>query len=81
MGLNPTPVTLFMDDALIAPWAKREVSVAQMIGLIMPDENGFIYPTRQLSKGEAANLLNELIEYMRHGLVSDYADQIVNIVR
>jgi len=81
MGLNPTPVTPFADDALIAPWAKREVSVAHMIGLAVPDENGFLHPTRQISMGEAANILNELIEYMRVGLVSDYADQIVNIVR
>jgi hypothetical protein len=81
MGLNPTPVTIFMDDSLIAPWARRELTVAHMIGLIMPDENGFIYPTRQMSKGEAASLLNGLIEYMRTGLISDYADQIVNIAR
>jgi hypothetical protein len=81
MGLNPTPVTPFADDALIAPWAKREVAVAHMIGLAVPDENGFFHPTRQLSKGEAANILNELVEYMRVGLISDYADQIVNITR
>ncbi|MCL2399752.1 MAG: S-layer homology domain-containing protein [Defluviitaleaceae bacterium] len=81
MGLNPTPVTSFVDDALVAPWARREVSVAQAIGIAIPDQNGFFHPTRQLTMGEAANILNELIEYMRVGLVSDYADQIVNIVR
>jgi hypothetical protein len=81
LGLNPTPVTIFADDALIANWARREVAVANMIGLVMPDENGNFYPTRQLSNGEAASLLNEFIEYMRVGLISDYADQIVNIAR
>jgi len=81
MGLNPTPVTPFMDDSLIAPWARREVTVAHMIGLAVPDEFGFFHPTRQLSMGEAASILNELVEYMRVVLVSDYADQIVNIAR
>jgi hypothetical protein len=79
LGLNPTPVTSFMDDALIANWARREVSVAQLIGLAVPDADGFFHPTRQLSNGEAANIINELIEYMRVGLVSDYAEGIVNI--
>jgi hypothetical protein len=81
MGLNPTPVTPFADDALIASWARREVSVAYMIGLAVPDQNGFLHPTRQLSMGEAASILNELVDYMRVGLFSDYADQIVNIAR
>ena len=81
MGLNPTPATPFADDAMVAQWARREVTVAHMIGLAVPDENGFFHPTRQLSMGEAANILNELVEYMRVGLISDYVDQIVNIVR
>ena len=80
MGSNPTPVTPFADDPLIAPWARREISVAYMIGLATPDEFGFLHPTRLLTVGEAANILNELIEYMRVGLISDYVDQIVNIV-
>jgi hypothetical protein len=78
---SPTPATPFADDAMLASWARREVAVALEIGLAHPDQNGFFHPTRQLSVGEAANLLNELIEYMRVGLVSDYVDQIVNIVR
>jgi len=81
MGLNPTPVTPFADDALIASWARREVTVAHMIGLAVPDDMGFFHPTRQLSMGEAANIINELVEYMRVGLISDYVDQIVNIAR
>ncbi|MCL1998709.1 MAG: S-layer homology domain-containing protein [Turicibacter sp.] len=81
MGLNPTPMTPFADDPLIAPWARREVSVAYMIGLAVPDQNGFFNPTRQLTNAEAANIINELVEFMRVGLISSYADQIVNIVQ
>ena len=81
MALNPTPATPFADDSLIAPWARREVTVAHAIGLAVPDQNGFFHPNRQLSMGEAANIINELVEYMRVGLFSDYVYQIVNIAR
>ena len=81
MGLNPTVVTPFTDSHDIAYWAIREIGVAQMLGIIAPDENGNIHPNRAISKGEAAALFNHLIEYMRAGLVSEYAEQIVNIAR
>jgi hypothetical protein len=81
MGLNPTVVLPFADSGNIAQWAIREVGVAHTIGLIFPDMNGNIYPQRYITKGEAASLLNYIIEYMRNGLVSDYADQIVNFAR
>lgn len=80
MGLNPTPATPFADDALIAPWAMRQIAVAHEIGLAVPDEFGFFNPNRMLSMGEAANIINELVEFMRVGLISYYSDQIVNRV-
>jgi hypothetical protein len=79
LGLNPTAATIFTDDGRVADWAKRELSVAHMLGLIYPDQYGRILPDNFISKGEAAELLNILIEYMRTGLAVDYADQIVNI--
>lgn len=79
LSLTPTPVTPFADDFLIAPWAHREVTAAWMIGLAEADQWGNFNPTVMLTMGEAANIINELVEYMRVGLVSDYADQIVNI--
>ena len=78
MGLNPTPVTPFVDSGQIAPWALREVAVANMIGLA-PGNDGFFGPEVMLNMGEAAYILNKLVEYMRVGLISDYATQIVNI--
>jgi len=81
MGINPTPMTAFTDDAMIAPWSRRYVSIAQQIGLAHSDANGMFHPERLISNAEAASLLNELINYMRVGLISDYSDQIVNIVR
>jgi len=81
LGLDPTVITPFMDSDRIAYWAIREMAVANMLGIIGPDENGNILPTQAISKGEAAALFNHLIEYMRTGLVSDYSEQIVNIAR
>ncbi|MCL2203100.1 MAG: S-layer homology domain-containing protein [Defluviitaleaceae bacterium] len=81
MGMYPTVASPFADSDAIARWAIREVNVAYTLGIIAPDENGNIRPADSMSKGEAARLLNRLIDYMRTGLANDYADQIVNIAR
>ncbi|MCL2188953.1 MAG: S-layer homology domain-containing protein [Defluviitaleaceae bacterium] len=81
MGMLPTVVSPFADSDAIASWAIREVNIAYTLGLIEPDGAGNIRPTDPISKGEAARLLNRLIDYMRTGLALDYADQIVNIAR
>jgi len=80
LGLDPTPVTLFADDAQIASWAKREIYAAERIGLISQDEDGKIKPKAQVTKAEAAALINNLINYMRSELQRDYTDHIVDIV-
>ncbi|MDR1664894.1 MAG: S-layer homology domain-containing protein, partial [Clostridiales bacterium] len=81
LGLNPTAATFFSDDAQIADWAKREISVALQLGLIAPDSEGRVMPEAYITKGEAAALFNTFIEYMRNVLVSDYAEHIVNIAK
>lgn len=78
LGLDPTPVTSYVDDAQIASWAKREIYAASRIGLISADDNGNIRPTDYVTKAEAAALINRLIDYMRSGIATDYADHIVN---
>jgi hypothetical protein len=81
MGLNPTVVTPFADSDSIAYWAMRHVDVAYMLGLIQPDNLGNINPNRMMSKAEAAAFLNDLIDFLRTGILSHYQEQIVNIVR
>jgi len=81
MGMYPTVAAPFADSDDIADWAIRELAVAYNLGLIQADENGRINPIDTMSKGQAAALLNRLIDYMRSGLALDYADQIVNIAR
>ncbi|MCL2873705.1 MAG: S-layer homology domain-containing protein [Defluviitaleaceae bacterium] len=76
LALDPTPQTVFTDDAQVASWARRELAAAERIGLITADENGRIHPRTVVSNAEAAALINRLIEYMRVDLARDY----VNIV-
>jgi len=81
MTTNPTVVSPFIDSDAIANWAIGHVNVAYMLGIISPDAEGNLHPNRAISKGEAAALLNRLLEYLRVTLVSDYGEQIVNIAR
>jgi hypothetical protein len=78
---EPTVVNVFADTASIGGWARPALTEAVQLGIAMPDKNGNFRPNEQLSKGEAANLIMEMLEYMRNGLASDYADRIVNIAR
>jgi hypothetical protein len=78
LGLDPTPVTPFIDDANISGWAKQDLYAAYKLGLIKPDINGKINPKENISKAEAAALVNILVDYMRTGIISDYTEHIVN---
>lgn len=78
LGLDPTPVTTFTDDNNIANWAKKEIYAAQRIGLIRGDMDGKINPKVYISKGEAAALVNRLIDYMRDEMIDDYGQNIVH---
>lgn len=80
LGLDPTPMTFFTDDDQISSWARKELYAAYRIGLIAEDEDGKINPKAQVSKAEAAALINNLINYMRNELKLDYAEHIVDIV-
>lgn len=78
LGLEPTSVTTFADDASIASWAKKEIYAANRLGLIAGDEDGKFRPKAFISKAEAAALVNRLNNYMRNDLQTDYTEHIVN---
>jgi hypothetical protein len=80
LGLEPTPITPYMDDHMIGDWARRDIYAATRIGLIGPDENGMLHPRQQMYKAEAAALVNRLIEFMRHELQQDYTENIINFM-
>ena len=81
LGLNPTVITPFIDSDNVAYWALREINVALMLDLIAPDDEGMLHPRRAISNAEAAALFNHLLDFMRNGITSHYAEQIVNIAR
>ena len=78
LGLDPTPITPFVDDEYIASWAKREVYAANRIGIIAGDADGKFNPKLFISKAEAAAITNRLLNYMRYDMQTDYAENIVN---
>ena len=80
MWPSPTVVLPFADSDRVGNWAMRGIGVAWSLGIIQPDVNGNLHPTRAVSNAEAASLLNHMIDYLREGIVRDYADQLVNIV-
>jgi len=78
MGIYPATVTPFADDHLVSGWARRELYVAEWIGLISGDSNGNIRPRDWLTQAEGAAIINRFIEYMRFDLAMDYTEHIVN---
>ena len=80
LGLEPTPITPFVDDHMIGDWARRDIYAAARINLIGPDEDGMLHPRREMHKAEAAALVNRLIEFMRHELQQDYTENIINFM-
>ncbi len=78
LGLDPTPITTFVDDAKISKWAKQEIYAANRIGLITGGSDGRISPKLYVTKAEAAALTNKLIDYMREDMQVDYGRNIVH---
>ncbi len=72
LGLDPTPITPFKDDAKIDGWAKQDIYASYNLGLIRGDQNGNLRPKDRISKGEGAALINRLIDYMREGMEREY---------
>jgi hypothetical protein len=71
-------VTEYADDDSIPDYARNALYAAQAIGLLRGDEGGNIYPSRQLTKGEAAVMIDRFVEYMREELRDDYRDRMLD---
>ncbi len=68
--------TPFVDDNMISSWAKNSIYAASKIGLITVS-NGYIFPTKKVTKAECATFLNEFINYLRYGLQKDYNQKML----
>ena len=80
LGLDSVPLTLYADSHLISHWAINDIQAATRIGLISPDAEGMLHPQEYMTKAQAAALINHLIEYMRHDLIRDYTENIINFM-
>ena len=71
-------ITEYADDASIPDYARDALYAAQRIGLLRGDGQGNIYPSRALTKGEAAVMLDRFVEYMREELRKDYRERMLD---
>ncbi|MDR7857556.1 S-layer homology domain-containing protein [Tissierella sp.] len=66
----------YKDEDKVQAWAKDYVYVAKELGFI--EKSDYLYPHRDLTKGEAAKLIIDLISYMQDELRYDYREGILN---
>ncbi|HBY19559.1 MAG: hypothetical protein A2Y24_02880 [Clostridiales bacterium GWE2_32_10] len=77
LGQDITPVTPFMDDDLIAPWAKKDIYGLYNLGLIKGDVTGNLRPKDEITKAEGAAIINRLINYLRKDIENDYVEKLI----
>lgn len=66
----------YKDENGVQPWAKDYIYVAKELDFI--EKSDYLYPNRELTKGEAAKLIVDLINYMQEELRYDYMEGILN---
>lgn len=66
----------FKDENSVQAWARDSIYLAKELGFI--EEGDYLYPNRALTKGEAAKLMVDVIEYMQEDLRYDYREGILN---
>jgi len=72
LGVTNSPQTPFVDDKMIAPWAKKEIMAGFKLGIIKGNSEGKVLPTQWISKAEAAAIINRLVVYLREEIAVDY---------
>lgn len=72
LGITNSPQTPFVDDNMIASWAKKEIMAGFKLGIIKGNSEGKVLPTQWISKAEAAAIINRLVEYLREEIAVDY---------
>jgi hypothetical protein len=66
----------YIDEDKVPVWAKDSIYVAKELDFI--EKSDYLYPDRNLTKGEAAKLIVDLIDYMREDLRYNYREDILN---
>lgn len=73
---NKNYTTGFKDDKSIPAWAKDNIYVARQLDIL--EGADYFYPNREITNGESAKLIVELIHYMQEDLKQDYRENILN---
>lgn len=68
-------ITRFDDNDDIPMWAKSAVLAAEKIGIVKGDENNKLNPNAPLNVAAACTLINNLINYMRFDMLTDYVQK------
>lgn len=74
--INKNYTTGYLDDGSIPNWAKDYIYVAKQLGIA--DEGDYFYPNRNITNGEVAKLIVDLINYMQEDLRHDYRENLLN---
>lgn len=70
--------TGYRDDASIPLWARDAIYLTLELGLMKGNDGGYFQPNRALTKGEAAEILTNLINYLQREIRYDYRERILN---
>lgn len=68
----------FADETEIPDWARKSIYVAEDLNIIDTNEYNMIQPNKELTRGEAANLINRFITYLQKEIKTDYRERVVN---
>lgn len=79
-NLAPAPPykTHYVDDADIPDWAMDSIYMAYEVGLVTGYSDGTIRPNNFVSRGEAADLIESLIDHIKDDITYDYREKIIN---
>ncbi len=77
LGFYGRVYTPFVDDNKISSWAKAPIQAGVSLGLVRPDENGYFLPQKKITKAESAAIINQMIDYLRYTLKTDYQEKIM----
>lgn len=72
-------ITRFLDNDEIPVWAKASVLAAEKIGIIKGDEKNNLNPSAPLTVAAACTLINNLINYMRDDMLTDYVQKTLSL--
>lgn len=79
-NLAPTPPynTVFSDDNEIQGWSKASIYVSNEIQLVNGYDDGRFRPNKEITKAEAASLINKFISHLKDKITVDYREKVMN---